>query len=131
MWSAGRPRSRLYPSLVHRYGVKQGTHCYNPQVSLGTKKMLRALLGGTLAAALSAAMASAALASEFDGWSVRKITHDKRFVKSSYSLSMARNGGGPKAKLVYHWIGFIPTSDERVYFDSHGEGVTCVKWDKT
>ena len=76
-------------------------------------------------------MAGAALASEFDGLTVAQIKAHPGFVASDYSLSSAKNSGDPNAKHVYWWIGYIPSGDKRVYFDSFGEPLTCVKWEKT
>jgi len=76
-------------------------------------------------------LAGAALASEFDGMSVAQIKAHPGFVASDYSLSSAKNSGDPGAKHVYWWIGYIPSGDKRVYFDSFGEPLTCVKWEKT
>jgi len=45
-------------------------------------------------------------------------------------MSSAFNHAGKGGKRVYHWIGYIPTGDKRVYFTSFGEGVTAVKWEK-
>lgn len=75
--------------------------------------------------------ASVALASDFDGMTVAQIRAHPDFVASDYSLSGAKNSGDPGAKHVYWWIGYIPSGDKRVYFDSFGEPLTCVKWEKT
>jgi len=90
--------------------------------------MLRVLTATFLLLGL---LATAASASEFDGWSVRKIRHHKDFHRDTTSMSSAFNHAGKGGKRVYHWIGYIPTGDKRVYFTSHGEGVTAVKWEKT
>ena len=82
-------------------------------------------------ACLLGILANSAFASEFDGWSVRKIRHHKDFHRDTTSMSSAFNHAGKGGKRVYHWIGYIPSGDKRVYFDSLGEGVTAVKWEKT
>jgi hypothetical protein len=90
--------------------------------------VLRALIGASIALLLTA---GTALASEFDGWTVRQITRHKDFVRSDYSLSSALNGGEKDAKRVYDWIGYIPSGDKRVYFTSFGEPLTTVQWERT
>lgn len=90
--------------------------------------MLRILCLSVLIALLAA---GAALASDFDGMTVAQIRANPDFVASDYSLSGAANSGDPGAKHVYWWIGYIPVGDKRVYFDSFGEPLTCIKWEKT
>lgn len=91
----------------------------------------RALIGFAAAALLSVGAVSLVHASPFDGWSVRRITSHPDFVRSAYSLSSAKNHGGPDAKRVYDWIGYIPVDDTRIYFTSFGEPLTCVQWEDT
>jgi len=76
-------------------------------------------------------LGGSAAASEFDGLTLRQIRHHKGFHRDTTSMSSAFNHAGPGGKRVFHWIGYIPSGDKRVYFDSLGEGVTAVKWDKT
>jgi hypothetical protein len=90
--------------------------------------MLRVL---TTAVLLLALLATVASASEFDGWSLRKIRRHPDFKRDTTSLSSAFNHAGKGAKRVYHWIGYIPSGDTRVYFTSFGEPLTAVKWEKT
>jgi hypothetical protein len=89
---------------------------------------LRALC---LAIIVTVFSASLALASEFDGLSVAQIRAHPDFVASDYSLSAAKNSGAADAEHIYWWIGYIPTGDKRVYFDSFGEALTCVEWKET
>jgi hypothetical protein len=90
--------------------------------------MLRAI---GIALVIGALMTSIALASEFDGMSVDQIKAHPGFVASTDSLSSATNAGDKDAPHIYWWIGYIPVGDQRVYFTSYGEPLTCVKWEKT
>jgi hypothetical protein len=90
--------------------------------------MIRSLL---TAAVLLLCLCSSAFASEFDGWSLRKIRRHPDFTRDTTSMSSAFNHAGKGAKRVYHWIGYIPSGDKRVYFTSFGEPLTAVKWEKT
>jgi len=74
---------------------------------------------------------AAAWASPFDDMSIEEIKTHPDFVKDDYGLSGATNSGDPDAPHIYWWIGYIPVGDERVYFTSYGEALTCVKWEKT
>ena len=85
-----------------------------------------------LSALICVALASAALASPFDGWTMEEITAHPDFVRSTDSMSQATNNGDPDvADNVYWWVGYIPVDDQRIYFTSFGEPLTCVKWDVT
>jgi hypothetical protein len=90
--------------------------------------MLRVIICAFLLLAL---LAGGASASEFDGWSVRKIRRHKDFHRDTTSMSSAFNHAGKGGRRVYHWIGYIPLGDKRVYFTSFGEPLTAVKWEKT
>lgn len=87
--------------------------------------MKKSLLLGLV---LSIVSVTAAFASPFDGWSVDEIRAHQAFSSSDYSLSWATNSGDPGAAHIYEWIGYIPTGDQRVYFTSYGEPLTCVQW---
>jgi hypothetical protein len=76
-------------------------------------------------------LSAAAAASEFDGWTLRQIRHHKDFHRDLTSMSSAFNTANKGGKRVYHWIGYIPSGDKRVYFTSFGEPLTAVKWEKT
>ena len=91
--------------------------------------MLIRIIGITLATVLL--WVTCALASPFDGMTVDEIRAHPDFVADDYSLSSATNSGDPDAPHVYEWIGYIPAGDNRVYFTSYGEPLTCVKWDAT
>ena len=75
--------------------------------------------------------AGCALASPYDDMTVAQIRAHPEFVEDDYSLSSATNSGDPDAPRIYWWIGYIPSSDKRVYFTSFGEPLTCVKWEVT
>jgi hypothetical protein len=74
---------------------------------------------------------SVASAGEFDGWSLRQIRQHPDFVRDTSSMSSAFNTANPGGRRVYHWIGYIPVEDTRVYFTSYGEPLTCVLWQKS
>lgn len=90
--------------------------------------VLRALIA-TLTALLL--LATGAFASEFDGWTLRQIRRHPDFTRDTTSMSSAFNKAGKVGRRVYHWIGYIPSGDKRVYFTSFGEPLTAVKWEKT
>ena len=90
--------------------------------------MLRGFCISVLFAVLSATMA---LASPFDGMSVEEIRAHPDFVADDYSLSQAENSAEPDGRKIYWWIGYIPSGDQRIYFTSYGEALTCVKWEET
>jgi hypothetical protein len=78
------------------------------------------------------ALYATALASPFDDWTAEEIFAHPDFVRSTDSMSQATNSGDPaEAGHVYWWVGYIPVGDERIYFTSFGEALTCVKWDVT
>lgn len=77
------------------------------------------------------ALTGAAFASPFDGWSVDQIRGHSDFTKDTQSMSWATNSGDPDAPHIYWWIGYIPHGDQRIYFTSYGEPLTCVQWGPT
>lgn len=83
------------------------------------------------AAVALALSAQTALASNFDHMSVDEIRAHPDFVRDTLSLSSANNSGGPEGDNVYWWIGYIPDGNNRVYFTSFGEALTCVQWERT
>ncbi len=85
----------------------------------------------TLVVVLLAVLATSALASDFDSWTLRQIRRHKDFTRDTTSMSSAFNTANKGGRKVYHWIGYIPVEDTRVYFTSSGEPLTCVKWEKT
>ncbi|MBN2081619.1 hypothetical protein JW859_05345 [bacterium] len=72
-----------------------------------------------------------ALAHCYEDLTVDEIRALPDFVADDYSLSSATNSGDEDALFVYHWIGYIPHGDKRVYFTSFGEPLTCVQWEAT
>jgi hypothetical protein len=92
-------------------------------------KPLVALLALLVAGALLGS--GRALASDYDGLSPAKIRKLPGFVADTTSMSSATNGGDPRSKHVYWWIGYVPDGDKRVYFTSYGEALTCVLWERT
>jgi len=76
-------------------------------------------------------MTGASLASNFDGMSVEQIRNHAGFTPDTQSMSWAANSAEPGAPHIYWWIGYISDGDQRVYFTSYGEALTCVQWDAT
>ncbi len=77
------------------------------------------------------AMSTSALASPFDGMSVEQVRGHADFVSDTQSMSWATNSGDQDAPHIYWWIGYIPNGDQRIYFTSYGEALTCVEWGAT
>jgi hypothetical protein len=80
---------------------------------------------------LLALWAGSALASDFDGQTVEQIQANPAFVADTTSMSSTTNSGRPDAPHIYWWIGYIPDGDQRIYFTSYGEALTCVVWERT
>ena len=76
-------------------------------------------------------LCSTAMASPFDGMTVAEIRAHDDFKADTQSMSWATNSGDPDAPHIYWWIGYIPNGDQRIYFTSYGEALTCVQWDAT
>jgi len=72
-----------------------------------------------------------ALAHSYEDLTVEEIRALQDFVADDYSLSSATNSGDEDAAFAYHWIGYIPHGDQRIYFTSNGESLTCVEWEAT
>ena len=84
-----------------------------------------------VAAVILSLWAGPALASDYDGLSVKQIRANPAFVADTTSMDSATNSGDPAAPHIYYWIGYIPDGAKRVYFTSYGEALTCVLWQRT